>query len=1298
MEELVERRAVGIVDGFPSTTCTDGNKRVLKSVLKLFELEFKWEEAAVSMFHVGSCKVIVLNVLGAGHDGLVGKIGPDDGLVHKQWAWRSPGKGIRVVQVPRLGFSVGTFRVRCGCHKDDGGRDWLTTRLGSTSGIRTSGEALNKKNHFLYTQELSDMAYTSSGSSSRSDYAFLDEEKYKRTLHMLEMKSGYYFNMRYFKEVVTIGEWDEVVKYLEGFTKVEDNWAHGLFQVAPAPLPPNLAGWMTNLLVSHPSASAGPIGFGPLNDASMLKCGRTPPTNTLALKYRTTDEHGFKRTRAFWISDEVNHPPINVLPVGYSGQSLYSSDDLPKVEEVLQDQILRVMASLTRELVLLRHQFLDEEKYKRTLHMLEMELGYYFNMRYFEEVVTNGEWEEVVKYLQGFTKVKDNRYSMKIFFEIQKQKFLEALDRNDRPKAYEMLRKDLRVFLGINQELYKEITLLLGLENFRENEQLSKYADAKTARSIMLGELKKLFEANHVFHDMLMYPSFKSQRDKVLLVEAQGSSKVMNEEELKFLADLGVAEGPVTQTVITHNVAYQVDDLDAYDSDCDDFSTAKVVLMDNLSSYGSDVLFEIRPTLYDGSVIAKETNVILIADSEETLMLEKFKGKDIVNNGAQVSNDIAIAPGMYKLDRVTLAPKDKNNRETRIYYLKHTMEEAAILIEIVEQAKSLNRLDSASYYACKYVKLIQELLGYVRDTCPNIHKPSEKLVAVMPINKNKTVRTFTLVGNVYPLTRIAATNKVPLREPIPLEVVAQESVVTKVYTRRPKVIQIVLWYLDSGCSKHMTGDRSQLTNFVYKFLGTVKFGNDQIAKIMGYGDYQIFVDDYSRFTRVKFLASKDEAPDFIIKFLKRIQVGLNIPVRNIRTDNGTEFVNQTLRSYYESVGISHEISVAQSSQQNSVVERRNHTFVKAARTMLIYAKDPFVSMGQGIFIGYAPKKKAYRIYNRRTRKIIETIHVDFDELMAMDFEQLGLGPRLQCVTLTTSSSGLVPNPIPQQPCILPPRDDYDHLFQPMFDEYFNPPTIDVFPVPVAAAPRTVDLANSPVSMSIDQDAPSTNVKTAFLNGELKKEVYVSQPEGFVDQDNPSHVYKLKKALYCLKQAPRAWYDMLSSFLISQHFSKGAVDPTLFTQKARNDLLLEKPTEKHLNAIKRIFQYLKGTLNMGLWYSKDTAKTPKSKKPKTKSNSTILSEETPFEKKPTKAKKDIPSKKKPTSKPILTKKKAPIKADRGKVTKSLEVIMKKKMMMMKMAQDDEGNDDRIGNDDDNDDDNQEDDDKNNDEEE
>nr|GEV25250.1 retrovirus-related Pol polyprotein from transposon TNT 1-94 [Tanacetum cinerariifolium] len=174
-----------------------------------------------------------------------------------------------------------------------------------------------------------------------------------------------------------------------------------------------------------------------------------------------------------------------------------------------------------------------------------------------------------------------------------------------------------------------------------------------------------------------------------------------------------------------------------------------------------------------------------------------------------------------------------------------------------------------------------------------------------------------------------------------------------------------------------------------------------------------------------------------------------------------------------------------------------------------------------------------------------------------------------------------------------------------------------------------------------------DVKTTFLNGKLKEEVYVSQPEGFVDPDHPTHVYRLNKALYGLKQAPRAWYDTLSWFLLDNKFSKGAVDPTLFTQKTGKHILLVQiynpegifinqskfaleilkkfgmdlcdpvdtpmmdrlkldedllgipvdqtrfrsmasPTKKHLEAFKQVFQYLRGTINWGLWYSKDTA--------------------------------------------------------------------------------------------------------------
>ncbi|GJR92757.1 retrovirus-related pol polyprotein from transposon TNT 1-94 [Tanacetum coccineum] len=95
-----------------------------------------------------------------------------------------------------------------------------------------------------------------------------------------------------------------------------------------------------------------------------------------------------------------------------------------------------------------------------------------------------------------------------------------------------------------------------------------------------------------------------------------------------------------------------------------------------------------------------------------------------------------------------------------------------------------------------------------------------------------------------------------------------------------------------------------------------------------------------------------------------------------------------------------------------------------------------------------------------------------------------------------------------------------------------------------------------------------DVKTAFLNGPLKEEVYVAQPEGFVDPDHPEKVYLLRKALYGLKQAPRAWYDELSNFLMSKGFTKGTIDPTLFKIKYGEDILL-------------------GTINMGLWYPKDS---------------------------------------------------------------------------------------------------------------
>ncbi|GJW65506.1 retrovirus-related pol polyprotein from transposon TNT 1-94 [Tanacetum coccineum] len=115
-------------------------------------------------------------------------------------------------------------------------------------------------------------------------------------------------------------------------------------------------------------------------------------------------------------------------------------------------------------------------------------------------------------------------------------------------------------------------------------------------------------------------------------------------------------------------------------------------------------------------------------------------------------------------------------------------------------------------------------------------------------------------------------------------------------------------------------------------------GPMRVQSIKGKKYILVIVDEYSRFTWVKFLRLKDETPEFVTNFLKQIQVGLNKTVRFIRTDNGTEFVNQVMSKYYEGVGIFHQKSVPRTPQQNGVVERRNRTLVEAARTMMIFSK------------------------------------------------------------------------------------------------------------------------------------------------------------------------------------------------------------------------------------------------------------------------------------------------------------------------------------------------------------------------
>ncbi|GJS23985.1 retrovirus-related pol polyprotein from transposon TNT 1-94 [Tanacetum coccineum] len=610
-----------------------------------------------------------------------------------------------------------------------------------------------------------------------------------------------------------------------------------------------------------------------------------------------------------------------------------------------------------------------------------------------------------------------------------------------------------------------------------------------------------------------------------------------------------------------------------------------------------------------------------------------------------------------------------------------------------------------------------------------VWKPTGKVFTNIGYIWRPTGRTFTIVGNACPLTRITTTAEVPLRKPTALENETPKPVVTLVYSRKPRKSQNIMFQfanhvlkslssklfssiLDSYCSRHMNGEVASVTNFVISFWVLSNSGNDHIgikntkkphkpksedtnqeklyllhmdlcgpmcvASVNGKKYILVIVDDYSRFTWVKCLRSKDEAPDFIIKFLKMIQVRLKTHVRRIRTDNGTEF-------------------------QNGVVERRNRTLIEAARTMLIYAKAPLFLWAEAVATAcYTQNRSIVRLRHGKTP--YELLHdkppdlsffhvfgalcyptndsenLDFDELTAMASEHSSSGPALHEMTPATISSGLVPNPPPSTPVDYPAtevvalnlkccsssrvstvtsstnvdqmRHHQDHPLENIIGELDRPVSTrlqlheqalfcyyDAFLT--AVEPKTykdaltqscwieatqeelneferlkvwelvprpdkfmvitlkwiykvkldklggilknkarllargyrqekrIDFEESfsPVARLeairiflafaayMNMVVYQMDVKTAFLNGNLREEVYVSQLDGFVDPDNPNHVYKLKKALYGLKQAPRAWYDMLSSFLISQDFSKGSVDPTLFIRKEGKELLL-----------------------------------------------------------------------------------------------------------------------------------------------
>nr|GEZ19536.1 retrovirus-related Pol polyprotein from transposon TNT 1-94 [Tanacetum cinerariifolium] len=270
----------------------------------------------------------------------------------------------------------------------------------------------------------------------------------------------------------------------------------------------------------------------------------------------------------------------------------------------------------------------------------------------------------------------------------------------------------------------------------------------------------------------------------------------------------------------------------------------------------------------------------------------------------------------------------------------------------------------------------------------------------------------------------------------------------------------------------MTGNRYQLINFVSKFLGTVRFGNDQIAMIMRYGDYQLGNIVISR---------KNTC------FIRDLE-GVDLISGSRDTNLYTISLDDMLKSspIWKSKKSSHQPKAEDTTNQEKLylfhMDLCGPMRVASINEKRWTKDHPIANM-----IGDPSRSVS-------TRKQLET-------------------DAMWC--------------------------------------YFNAFLNSIEPKNFKQAIRMFIANAAHKNMTIYQ----MDVKMDFLNGKLKEKVYISQSKGFVDKENLSHVYKLKKALYGLKQAPRAWYDMLSSFLIPQQFSKGAVDPTLFIQHAGSDLLL-----------------------------------------------------------------------------------------------------------------------------------------------
>nr|GEY42329.1 hypothetical protein [Tanacetum cinerariifolium] len=659
---------------------------------------------------------------------------------------------------------------------------------------------------------------------------------------------------------------------------------------------------------------------------------------------------------------------------------------------------------------------------------------------------------------------------------------------------------------------------------------------------------------------------------------------------------------------------------------------------------------QLEPKLYDGSVIQK-TNAIVIRDSEETLMLEDEsrskmlqKQKDPMMSEKKVntkpnsvnfeepnlSSRTTIVEVPKKLPKVSMVNSSLKKLKFHIASFDVVVKERTTATTItkgirkdkkeLEEIETINiELDHRVTKLVTEIEHLKQTYKQLYDSIKSSHVRSKEqcddlikqvnIKSAENLDLNASLQEKVLVITVLKDTLSKLKGKVVVNEAVPLHPIdpellridvaplttklrnnrtahydylkhtQEETATLREIVKNKRLLNPLNTSLDYAC-KYTKRIRELLIILKQTCPMHQRFRNDHVLKIISYGDYKI---GNVTISRVYFVEGLGHNLFSIGQFCDSDhEVAFRQHTCFISNLDGVDLLTRSRGNNLYTMSLGDMIASSPICLLSKALKTKSWLCENLGKL------QPKADIG--IFIGYAPTKKAFWIYNRHTKQIDETIHVDFDELTATAFEKSSSRPALNEMTPSTinveedihdievahmGNDPLFGMPIPEVASDQSSSMTYkDALTQSCWIEamqeelnefewlkvwelnkahlvargYRQEEGIDFEESFARVARLEAILIFFAYATHKNMVVYQMDVKTAFLNGNLREEVYVSQLDGFVDQDNPNHMYKLKKALYGLKQAPRALYVMLSSFLLSQDFSKGSVDPTLFIRK------------------------------------------------------------------------------------------------------------------------------------------------------